>query len=190
MNYKGHFWAGFWAGLIALIIGIKIKVIPFELDFFSDLVENPSKIIKFKKAFFVLGITWFFSLFPDLDTSSLPQRWFSRFLLVLLIAIFLLKRLDLFIFISFLIFTFLIHKHRGWTHWKITPWILCLAFSLIHQFFKTKDSFFSFSWEQVFLSLKNNWFLVLAAVFGHYVHLFLDSRKLRKFSFLLKKFYR
>jgi len=186
MNYRGHLWGGFFAGAVSFFLGFCTQSFYFDFLFLKKIFESPDNFFAYQKGFLVFFTAWASSIFPDLDTSSLPQRWFFRILLLALICFLLLKKIEIFIFLSLLMFVFVIDKHRGWTHWKGTPWILVLIFVVFYDIFKNK----SFSVERIFLLLKENWIFVFAVIFGHYFHLILDSRFLRRFSFLFKKLYR
>ena len=133
----------------------------------------------------MFAVAWLMALFPDLDTASLPQRWYLRGMFLALLISLLLGRMDLFVSLALLALAPLLHKHRGWTHWKITPWLLAPLLGAAQEVQRASDSWFSrFAWGNVTVFLQDYWPFVLACVLGHYTHLILDSRRIRWLPFV------
>lgn len=154
MNFKTHA-AG---GLITA--SIITSFCAFSLNSILD-IANP---------LLLFGVCFFMSLFPDFDTASIPQRWFYRALTVVLIVLYLYQEYETISLLSIFSLTPLLHKHRGWTHWKITPFII----SIIMLFLYDRTSNLSvYSLDIISI---NYAFFVLAVVGGHYTHLLLDSK--------------
>ena len=102
-----------------------------------------------------------------------------------LAGVLLLGRLDLFVVLAFGALLPLIHRHRGWTHWKVTPWVVSLFLASAHEYLVTRDAWFrSFSPGGVWEAMERYWPFVFACVAGHYTHLLLDSRSLKWLPFI------
>ena len=68
----------------------------------------------------------FFSLFPDVDTDSVPRRWFYRgILLVLLYLGWVGAWIDATVVAAVAMLP-LVDHHRGWTHGRFVPVLLGL----------------------------------------------------------------
>ena len=183
MNFRGHFAggvaAGTVAGSLALISGPLGLGDALPRDMPGDV---PAGLAHFSSVFATAG---FMALFPDLDTASVPQRWFLRGAFVLLALMLVWERMDLFVMLAFAALLPLIHRHRGWTHWKVTPWLVALFLAAVHEHLRAESSwFFGFSWHNVWAFLRLYWIYVFACVLGHYTHLLLDSRRVRWLPFI------
>lgn len=183
MNFRGHFAGGLAAGAVAgscaLIAGQLELGGAAPLDIMGG---EPGGVTHFGGVF---AAAWFMALFPDLDTASVPQRWFLRGAMLLLVAALLAQRMDLFVLLAFASLLPLIHHHRGWTHWKITPWLIALFMAIVHETLRAEASWLmGFSWHNVGRILQAYWLYVLACVMGHYTHLLLDSRRVRWLPFI------
>ena len=133
----------------------------------------------------VFATAWFMALFPDLDTASIPQRWFMRAMFALLVAALAWGRMDIFAVLAFATILPLLHRHRGWTHWKVTPWLVALFLATVYEFLRARESWvFEFSWENVWAFLREYWHYTAACVIGHYTHLLLDSRRVPLLPFI------
>lgn len=126
--------------------------------------------IEVSDPFVVFGICFFMSLFPDLDTASIPQKWFYRCLIIVLCILFYFQEYKIISLISIFSITPLLHKHRGWTHWKITPFVISIIVLILYDRALNGSEYYI---EEVFLSYL---IFVFAVVSGHYTHLLLDSR--------------
>jgi len=131
------------------------------------------------------GAAFLMALFPDLDTASIPQRWYLRIMFAGLVASMLAGWMELFVVLALVALLPLLHRHRGWTHWRITPWGVAVLLAVAHEYAEARASWFSsFSWEAVGGLLLEAWPFVLACVLGHYTHLLLDSRSVRWLPFV------
>jgi hypothetical protein len=186
MNFRGHVTGGFLAGATVCTAAVASGYVPWDSDALEHFLDSPLPLegaIPLLLGLF--GVTVFMSLFPDLDTASVPQRWFYRIVFVLLGVSYFTGHHDLFAVVAFLSPLPLIHKHRGWTHWLITPWLIAMLLAAVHEYLRIKDSLFSgFQWEQVLELLQTYWLFVVACVIGHYMHLLLDSRSIRWLPFI------
>lgn len=66
----------------------------------------------------------FFSLFPDVDTDSLPRRWFYRGILLVLLYLGWFGWWQLGTMVAGLALLPLVDHHRGWTHGRYVPLLL------------------------------------------------------------------
>ncbi len=176
MKFKVHVVGGAMAGLltvtIAQVSGYTSANYQHLIDFFNDPQVTRGDVPVLIGLFV---ITVFMSLFPDLDSASILQRWFYRFALLILVILFLVGQMGLFAAVSFIILLPLLHKHRGWTHSKITPVLLALFFAAVLELHRSSQAWFGgFSIENVGAILKEYWIYVVACVLGHYTHLLLD----------------
>ena len=121
----------------------------------------------------LFALTLFFSLFPDLDTSSIPQRWFFRAILSFMLGLAWFERYRLAALLGVVALLPLVDRHRGWTHWRLAPLVGPTLMFLSFGFWKmivddgaSPDGFQSVLGNKIFL---------LACVVGWYVHLLLDG---------------
>lgn len=154
MNFKGHVIGGAVTSTIVSAISL-IPIIPF---------------IEISRPEVLFFVCFFMSLFPDFDTASIPQRWFYRILLVLLFWLYLEQKDEIIAIIAIFSITPLIHKHRGWTHWKVTPFIISLSLIYLYDYEKGVTGLDPY---YIFI---NYLLFILAVVSGHYTHLLLDSK--------------
>jgi membrane-bound metal-dependent hydrolase YbcI (DUF457 family) len=68
----------------------------------------------------VFGLSAAFSLFPDLDIQSTPQKWFFRIMLLTSIILLALGKTDICSYILIASIIPLVDHHRGFTHWWLT----------------------------------------------------------------------
>lgn len=177
MNFRGHAAGGAAAAVLMTGLALFIEKVDL-LSFFAEPgFDNPD----FKMLLIVFVLTWFMALFPDLDTASIIQRWFYRFMLIALLIALIRKERDTFVILSFLSIIPLLDKHRGWTHWLTAPWILAFGFAILNEYLRTKGAWFArFNWERVLIFFDTYLIYIISAVVGHYTHLFLDSKRAKK----------
>jgi hypothetical protein len=118
-------------------------------------------------------ITFFFSLFPDLDVSSIPQRWFYRVIFLLLIFLGYLGEFEIATIVAVLAITPILDHHHGWTHNAYSPVIVPIFLILIYHIVLLKNPI---SFELFGIFIKNYLWIFLACSLGWYTHLFLDMR--------------
>lgn len=177
MNFRGHLAGGVAASVVMTGVAVVAEQVSITDLFALPFSENPDA----KMLGIVFSLTTFMSLFPDLDTASIIQRWFYRVMLALLLITLIGEDFDTFVILSFMSVVPLIDKHRGWTHWRTTPWILAFAFAILNEFLRTKGAWFSrFDWERVVDFFDLYLVYIIGAVVGHYTHLFLDSKTAKK----------
>jgi len=178
MNFKGHITGGTLAGVGVAGLAIVSGYSPLNQAVLQQFIETPFSLdnsITTLAGLFL--ITCFMSLFPDLDTTSIPQRWFYRLLFVCQGVLYYQKKLDWFALLAFLSILPVVHKHRGWTHWKITPWLISVFLAAVYEYFQVRDAWFrEFNWENVLQFLQIYWMYACACIIGHYTHLLLDSK--------------
>ena len=178
MRFRGHLIGGVVAGAVVVGIAAKSGIVTIDALSLSALVQvSPAHQSDTSTTITLFLLTLVMSLFPDLDTASVPQRWFFRAAFVLLIVLLLLKQMDIFAIVTFVLLLPLLHHHRGWTHSKLTPFaisILIIAVTIYLRFPLLRIE--GFSINQVVSLFQDYWIIILACVFGHYTHLLLDAR--------------
>jgi len=163
MNFKGHVTGG----------GISSAIV-FTAASFTGV-----SFLEISHPIVLAAVCFFMSLFPDFDTASIPQRWFYRFSIVSFIYLYSIDQYQLLAVFSILSITPLLHKHRGWTHWKITPVFISLSIIAFYDYQISIDGLLNskLSSEYIIFNTISNYLLfIAAATIGHYTHLFLDSK--------------
>ncbi len=179
MNFKGHLTGGVAAGIA--VIGIAHYTGCYSLDgnaidyFLREPLHFKGDIAALTGLFF---LTLFMSLFPDLDKTSISQRWFFRVIFLALVVVLLIDQLMLFTIITFFAIAPLLHKHRGWTHSWLTPFIVSFFIAVLFEYFNIHTSMIRhFSLDRIFVLFENYWIFFFGCILGHYTHLALDLRK-------------
>ena len=189
MNFQAHLQGGLVAGSIAVGVALGTGYAEWQSDAWQRFLNQPldfGQPISLLLSLFVTAV--FMALFPDLDTTSVPQRWFFRAMFIMLAILYFQKELEVFCLLAFVTLLPVMHKHRGWTHWKVTPWLVALFLAIIWEYFRVQDTWRDrFSWENVWDALHGSWAFVFACVLGHYTHLLLDSRRIRLLPFIRNK---
>lgn len=164
MNFKSHLIGGAASSTVLLLGASQL----FNLSGVNQIEMTSYSVLFFS--------CLFMSLFPDLDTASIPQRWFYRMMLMVIPSVYFFGTPFQLFLVSLFSVAPLVHKHRGWTHWKITPFILSLGLVIAYDqnkgFYEIKrfDLLFNYS---VF---------IMSFVLGHYTHLLLDSKAIKIFG--------
>ena len=185
MNFRGHFKGGLAAGAVSAGVALAGGYVDVDSRDWSGLMTDPLGRGDLQTLLGVALTGWLMALFPDLDTASIPQRWYLRLMLLAMVLVFLAGRQELFALLAFMAILPLVHQHRGWTHWKITPWALFGFLSVVDEYFRARDAWWSgFSWENVADLMGERWPFLVACVLGHYTHLLLDSRSVRWLPFV------
>jgi len=119
----------------------------------------------------------FFSLFPDLDTSSVPQRWFFRIVFGALLYLGWTERYELATLVGILSLLPLLDHHRGWTHRKISPLVVPVLLGAAYEYWRARNAWLGeFSWTNVGDLLAGHLIFLVACIVGWYVHLLLDGQ--------------
>ncbi len=158
MQFRGHLVGGSVAGVAFAELAVQTGNIgPYDFGIWGQL--------------FVL--TLFFSLFPDFDTSSIPQRWFFRAVLSSMLVLVWVDRYRLAALLGVVALLPVIDHHRGWTHWRLAPLLVPTLLFLLFGFwnFTAADGLLRDGFQFV---LGNKIYLI-ACVVGWYVHLVLDG---------------
>lgn len=125
----------------------------------------------------VAGTALFFSLFPDLDTASVAQRWFFRCVLGVLLYLGWAEHYELATLVGILSILPLLDHHRGWTHSKISPFLTVALLGTSYEYWRARQAFFGeFTWDNVYILLEGHVVFFVAGVVGWYTHLLLDGR--------------
>ncbi|MGY8822841.1 MAG: metal-dependent hydrolase [Candidatus Latescibacterota bacterium] len=162
MNFKGHLISG-------VIAGIAVAEGASRLSYIDSQDYSAWGT--------VCATTTFFSLFPDLDTSSVPQRWFFRFVFGFLLYLGWNERYELATIVAILSLLPLLDHHRGWTHWKVSPLVVSVLVGAVYEYWRARHAFVDgFSWDNVHTLLQGHTVFLVACVVGWYTHLLLDGR--------------
>ena len=122
----------------------------------------------------VFATALFFALFPDVDTDSLPRRWFYRAVLAALLWLAWSGRWQMATLLAVVSTLPLVDHHRGWTHGRLTP---VLAVALLGAGCLWWRGDLPRAWESGGASIPPaDLVLLAAALAGWYTHLFLDGR--------------
>ncbi len=113
----------------------------------------------------VFPVVFFFSLFPDLDTDSIPRRWSYRVVFICLIYLGYFEFYKEAYFLSIIAITPLLDKHRGWTHKIWAPILFLVGLTVFYNNFIQNSDFMLY------------WKLYIATIIGWYVHLWVDRKK-------------
>ena len=162
MNFKGHLCSG-------VIVGIGMAVGATRLGYIGsdDLTKQVA----------VSGTALFFALFPDLDTSSVPQRWFFRIVFFALLYLGWTGRYELATLVGIASLLPLLDHHRGWTHWKISPLVVSLLLGAVYEYWVMRHAFVGeFAWGNVRVLIEGHWVFLAACITGWYTHLLLDGQ--------------
>ena len=186
MNHSGHVIGGIIAGggicFLASITG-DVEIGWEILDEIKDSPLSPTQNTKTLLGLFSTAL--FMALFPDLDIQSVSQRWFYRIVFLLMLILHFNGKYDLFVIVAFCSILPVLHQHRGWTHWKITPWVIAVFLAVVQEYFLAQErTYGGFSWGNVLELLERYWLFVVACVAGHYMHLILDARSMRWLKFI------
>ena len=162
MNFQGHLCSG-------IVVGVAGSAVATNFGYIGpdDLATQIA----------VSGTTVFFALFPDLDTSSVPQRWFFRIVFFALLCLGWIERYDLATLVGILSVLPLLDHHRGWTHWKISPVVVSVLLGAIYEYWRARHaSMGEFAWDNVRALMEGQWIFLVACISGWYTHLMMDGR--------------
>lgn len=160
MNFKAHLSAGVIAGLTIPIIARKIG---FDIPNSREFYMIPAVI---------LG-----SVLPDIDTKSVPSKFYAVFSLLALI-IFAIKKMPwhgVLLITPYLLAK--IGKHRGFTHSNWIPILIIISPIITRAIY----IFFPISAEIKKIVFDYYWLLLSFAI-GVFVHKFLDLKVFKRFG--------
>lgn len=188
MHCKGHLAGAIAAGTLSAALAGTMDngmVADLGLGNWPGAGALPPEMIVPGLCFLLAGAM---ALFPDLDIGSIPQRWYLRAMFVALAAAWWVDRPQVFTLLAFAALLPMLHRHRGWTHWLLTPWLIAAALVLILETPSLSlATAKSFSGGEVLWMLSEYRALIFAIVAGHYTHLLLDARRLRFFPISVRK---
>jgi len=121
----------------------------------------------------VAATALFFSLFPDVDTDSVPRRWFYRGILLVLLYLGWSGWWVQATVVAGLALLPLIDHHRGWTHGRYVPLLLPGALCAGLLWWEGWPGAGELALLDVFTPVRLSY--VGAAVAGWYTHLLLDG---------------
>ena len=118
----------------------------------------------------------FFSLFPDLDTSSRPQRWFFKLVFAGLLYLAWAGEYRTATAVAVLALLPVLDHHRGWTHHRLSPIAAAAIAAAGYAWWKLEGEGLG-DWIAVLGDLPHGLEIQFAgaAVAGWYTHLFLDG---------------
>jgi len=187
MNFPQHVKGAALAGAVVGALALASGQADIDARAVEEFFRQPQKPNEARKLLSIIILTWFMGLFPDLDTGSTPRKHYFRWVFGLSLFLFILRDLQMLGFIAVFSMTPMLGKHRGWTHWIITPWVLALMLSVLLEYLRVREAswftillFGGFSMENVLEWLLKNWIYPAAFVIGHYMHLLLDSEWIKK----------
>lgn len=120
----------------------------------------------------VFPVTLFFSLFPDLDTTSIPQRWSYRVIVLGLLALAYCGRYPEAVALAIIAMLPLLDHHRGWTHQIWAPLLFPVVVIAVYNFVVLHTVPTIVQWDQ---QIYQHWKLIVGLVLGWYTHLVLDN---------------
>ena len=124
----------------------------------------------------LFATTLFFSLFPDLDTSSRPQRWFYKLVFAGLLYLAWAGEYRSATAVAVLALLPVLDHHRGWTHHRLSPVAAVATAAAGYAWWQQEGSGFG-EWFAVLCGLPFGLEMQFAgaALAGWYTHLFLDG---------------
>jgi hypothetical protein len=130
---------------------------------FLIVLSNYFFIPSIMEIFIYSSIIILFSLWPDIDISSLGQKvFYTIFFFTDIALIFYFKEIEIAAYFGLLIILPILANHRGWTHWKITAILLPTPILLAPYFFLDG-------------ALSDGLPYYFSAVTGYISHLFFDG---------------
>ncbi|MCP4757426.1 MAG: hypothetical protein GY866_41730 [Proteobacteria bacterium] len=108
MNFKSHVIASAMVGAFFPLVGIHVLKTPIPAEELA----------------YIVPACMFGGTFPDLDTESIPSRWYARIGLVASLICLILDKPWYAAFVCIPFLAVKAHKHRGWTHSYAVPALL------------------------------------------------------------------
>jgi hypothetical protein len=167
LRFRGHFVGGVIAGAATSALSVR-----------WDLLDQGDATGWLS----IFSVALVFSLYPDLDTSSVPQRWFYRAVFGLLLYLSWLGEYRAATILAIVSILPLLDHHRGWTHWRVSPILVIAlpAFAISYWRSMNAENFgtgVGATAYGVACALAADHGLTLAAALvGWYTHLLLDGR--------------
>ena len=166
MTFRGHVAGGLVAGVATSSVAVR-----------WDLL-SPGDVTGWLSIF---GVVLFFALYPDLDTASVPQRWFYRAVFGTLLFLSWREQYRTATLLAILSILPLLDHHRGWTHWRLSPFLVVLLPAYVFAYWRTVQA------EAIGAALTTahvvaatlmaeHGLALVAALVGWYTHLVLDGR--------------
>jgi len=115
-----------------------------------------------------------FSLVPDLDTASVPQRWFFKGVFALILYLACRGQYETATLVALAAMLPVLDHHRGWTHGRLSPLVMPLALGVVYEYWRVSRVAEGGEFEVEMVAPSHLAFLA-AAVVGWYTHLFLDG---------------
>ncbi len=175
MNFKGHITGG-------IITGAAITATAILLSGPLAIPAPPLVLVQ------IFAVALFFSMFPDLDISSIPQRWFFRGVFVMLLLLSYYDRYEEATLLALIAITPLLDHHRSWTHNVFSVLVFPVVMACVYEYLLTREQFLNqWSLDQVANHLTTHIWLVIACIGGWYTHLSLDFYQKKRLGFTRQK---
>ena len=177
MNFRGHLTGGLLAGAVTASVAVTTKYVSLSPEAFQHFTGNLLHWQGEVQTLIGLFIaTLFMALFPDLDTASVPQRWFFRAVFMALIYLGWHEYYEQATLLGILSILPLLDHHRGWTHRKISPLLVPVLLGAVYEYWRTRHAWIGgFSWTNVQSLLEGHTVFLVACIIGWYTHLLLDG---------------
>lgn len=159
-NYGGHI-----GGSVVICAAYVVGVIFAPANWY-DKTGGILASWQFVAALFVVAML--FGLWPDIDTNSKAQDLFLSIAFISDILLILAGRLEAAAYLGLLAMTPIVGKHRGWTHKKITMFLVPLPIALVPYLYQSDN-------------LVPALLIYGAAFSGYFSHLLLDGLIWKRF---------
>lgn len=162
MNFKGHL-------VVGTIVGLSTGYI---ISKFLD--------ISIKMQIQITSLIIIFSLLPDLDTNSIPKKWFYRLIFSILFYLAITKQFEAATIIALVSLAPLLSHHRGWTHNFFSALLLPTFLILTYSFFSSNLPYYKFFtiYNMKLILFAHIW-IIFSCTLGWVIHLIVDHVKLR-----------
>ena len=154
-NYRGHVFGALAFSLIylsVLALGFAVDLIPDDREIFSGFMFPIS----------LVGLAVLFGLWPDVDTNSKGQNIFYSIFFVADIILISQEQFEQAAYLGLLAMLPVLSKHRGWTHARISAFIIPLPFLVLPYIYNSTDPWNGLPYYG-------------AAVIGYISHLWFDG---------------
>lgn len=159
MTFRGHLLGGIAAGTIVAMATTSLGLI--ETGAYGTWCG-------------VAGVGVLFSLVPDLDTASVPQRWFFKGVFALILYLACRGQYETATLVALTSLLPILDHHRGWTHGRLVPVLMPLALGAMYEYWRVSRAAVGGEFDMRLVAPSHLAFLG-AAVAGWYTHLFLDG---------------
>ncbi|RKU29636.1 hypothetical protein C6497_05720 [Candidatus Poribacteria bacterium] len=186
--FREHWLGGLTAYSIFFILSL-VTTLTISIFYGTPFDWNPTITLDPLEIVGCFVIALLFGLWPDVDITSKSQKIFYSVLFVVNFSLILfLRRYLESAIIGLLAMLPILSKHRGWTHSKVTMFLLPMLFMLIPIYSEYSNWHWSLNWEillQQIVSIitwerlptvaQRGFAFYLAGLIGYASHLYLDG---------------